>query len=118
MEKLIIDRKKWLRGTRIGSKLLKKTTRKMCCLGFFVRQCGFKIKDIENITSPEIVVAHNKQISPDNLIYRLLRDGRLDSDITYELMRINDSNKISEEVREKELTRLFKKIKFEVEFIN
>lgn len=48
----VIDRARWANGGIAGDSGLYTSTRQMCCLGFYARACGLKIKQIEGQSYP------------------------------------------------------------------
>src|SRR5207245_382390 len=81
---LVIDRARWLRGEGIDSSaLLRPSDKRMCRLGFLGESCGIPRERLENETSPQRI--------PDGPWPSwLLREGRLNSQACYGLMRSND----------------------------
>lgn len=122
MEKLVIERDKWFRGHGSEcSMLLDSETQKMCCLGFLALQSGYESKDISDIKAP---VDMNLQEVPDNIMSKLLEKAGSEyklpikhTAVCYKLMRINDYTEISETEREEQLTKIFKSIDIEVQFV-
>ncbi len=107
MMNLTIDRTKWLVGERSSVSGLLREDGKMCCLGFYCKALGF--------TDAELLYKRNPgefEIFP----------VKLHPDIIYDLVQANDSSLGSEDWsisrREEEITKLFKKMDVEVEFIN
>jgi hypothetical protein len=108
MEKLIIDRTKWLRGKYHSGLLLNGG---MCCLGFDCKLHGFTDEDIESIAVPEDIhkVAHGIMALPNHL---------QNSSFTSQAIHINDTAKITDADREAKLIQLFATQNIELEFIN
>ena len=112
---LKINRDKWLTGecTRYhlesDSCLLSKTGR-MCCLGFYMIQAGYKPSTIKGKGAPH-EIASTKYRLPE------LIDGCDNAEETNELIGINDNEEISREVREKRITKGFKSIGVKVRFV-
>lgn len=116
MEKLVIDRTKWLRGEGSeASRLLRPSDGKMCCLGFYSLSCGLTDKDIQNIpAAPEIAEI------PEVMDWLIEDCGNriVHSDDAAELMDYNDTPPIRDTDREAHITEIFAKHGIEVEFIN
>jgi hypothetical protein len=124
--KLIIDRKEWRRGGSAAEKedptaLLCKDGRK-CCLGFYALQCGFTPKQIRGALCPvDVFPVEYKTTSPEWLKlvwFDAVLKTHLNTPLTGEAMRINDTADYTEEERESQLTKLFAENGIEVEFNN
>lgn len=139
LTKLTIDRKTWGVGKE-GGRLLNSKTKKLCCVGFYTKKCGFKNSEIENLGTPETLVYNyvtglsdfgklydtgKSKLSKINKIpHRFLRllplleDNKEthDNSICCELTSTNDSEVLDNPTREKKITSLFKKIKISVKF--
>lgn len=107
MNELVIKREFWLRGEGTSnSYLLRSFDKKMCCLGFLARSCGYGVTEINEMCTPSGVA----KIYGDHFPYSVLihKDiNVLNSDMTIEAMGINDDKYLSESDREEKLTRLF-----------
>ena len=114
IEKLTIDRKRWLRGET--DSVLRNKKGLMCCLGFYCLRKRFKVADILDVTSPSDVIYINGTTRLDRLI--VLDDDADDNAVCNNLMIINDNTDISDKQRERRITQLFKKINVEVKFVN
>lgn len=101
MIKVVVDRKKWLRGKGdLNSALLLKNG-KMCCIGFLARVLNYKPKGIRGIciledTAP--VLAEQQKFIDENM------------DALSDAYGINDDMDITDTVREKELRRIGKEM--------
>lgn len=115
IETLTISRKRWLTAKDVNedkalfSMLYRPKDRKMCCLGFLGRACGAKVSELANKGSPSDV----KQVNwPAGMLKEIEGYGggtRIDdSDFSFEMMKANDSNELTQRQREKEIRRLFK----------
>ena len=113
MKDLVIDRKKWVRGDKGGETGLLNEGGNMCCLGFGALQCGgFSSGDIEGEGGPGCLSRRWTKFS-------CRRGGELYNTILSEnLVLVNDTETISEEHREKQITSLFKQADINVTFIN
>ena len=107
--KYIIDRSKWVCGDyeSLGGSMLLNNQGRMCCLGQVCKQEGVDDSLMEGRPSPESLNDDTKRMNGeigwlvvDNLGYQV------DSDITFKMMKVNDSKDISQTERELELTRL------------
>ena len=115
-KKFTIKRSEWLRGKNPGgSYLLKPSDSKKCCLGFYILACGGKKCDIKALRGPYSYSVRQKTNVPD----LTTKTGDFHSyGPTSELMGFNDTEHISDKEREKEITRLFKTMDVDVEFID
>lgn len=123
MKTLVIDKSKWLRGGNLGitgSWLLEPDctddfgeetvgTGMMCCLGFYCRDQGLTEDDIRGYAAPSDLDVDTDPI--DALV-----ELGVDTDICEELMEVNDDDLITDEKRQRELRKLFKKIGVKVSF--
>lgn len=117
MKKLIIDRKRWKRYTeediiagRLLSVKLYDSSRKMCCLGFYMRQiCGAKVEDIYRKGTPSFCNTKLVERGPINGV----KEGKF--------IQLNDRKvypNSSDEVQEKRIAKEFKNLGIECEFVN
>lgn len=120
MLKVVIDRKRWLRGggvegDTLDSCLLNKSG-KMCCLGFAARAARVRKKDILGVASPAGLFQTLGKL-PRSLM-RLLGSGSKDhynSDLCGELMEANDSL-VNDSYREARIEKLGLKVGLEFSF--
>lgn len=49
MIRVVVNKRRWLRGDDENSKLLRVKDNKMCCIGFLARELGCKRKDIAEV---------------------------------------------------------------------
>jgi hypothetical protein len=132
IKEFTVNRKKWLRGEGSDkSYLMDPISGKMCCLGFYAKQSGLSKKDIESMPSPgsviqllngdevytnaEVICRPAKPIKWNTKL--IWRGQKCNSKTCDALMDANDDEDITDEVREKNLTSLFKKIGITVKFI-
>jgi hypothetical protein len=101
MKTLKISRRRWLRGTGAG-RLYDPDTRRMCCLGFYLRSCGLSLDDIREGEMPSNVTC-DIPAEAQWLLSETLRDSAVGN----KLSRINDDRPSLEKEREAEITRLF-----------
>lgn len=115
MLEVTIERSSWLRGQSESALLLIKPSAEgeskavMCCLGFACLAAGMTPEQIEGRTSPGSLYGIGTAI-PDAIKQALTRPrvptesgwlpGIVNNDVCNELMRINDSQNITEEGRE------------------
>jgi len=112
--KLVIDRKQWLRGEGgHRSYLLRKSDRKMCCLGFFSLACGLREDQILGVVSPRDLLD-----SPTQMSFLFDDEGLSSSFVGDHLMATNDDPSLHDADREKNITRLFAENGIEVSFVN
>lgn len=136
---LIIDRAKWLRGEGSGeSFLIRNTDGKMCCLGFLGLACEIPQEKLMGAKSP--VSYYNGSLldktsrAPKEDWVRLNKEvegifgppctflgeasNRFDiSEVCAAMMKVNDSNRMSDSVREETLRDLFRSTGIQVEFV-
>lgn len=122
MEKLVIDRKKWLRGQGAGTLLATENflidrgldpefLGYMCCLGFDCLRRGVPEVELQDRPMPRHVHLKSEQVElPSWLIG--------ESGTVLQLSSTNDNPAISEEVRENMIKGYFASEGVEVEFIN
>lgn len=117
MEKLVIDRTKWGRGST-GGMLLDPSTGMMCCLGFEALRCGISSSEMSNEPMPRHLAR------PDFIswMYYLAVDddgenymNSADADLA---ANINDDKSTTDYFKESEITKIFAYHGVEVEFIN
>lgn len=119
MEKLVIDRARWLRGEGSGeSYLLRESDGKMCCLGFYCLARGLTAEEIKGIKTPTDVT------NPVALV-PLVKECELcgghvhQTEVCSSMMTVNDDQVVEDDRREEELTRLFGELGVgSVEFVN
>jgi len=129
IKKFVIDRRYWLRGSRVNSCLINNSGN-MCCLGFYAIACGLDKKTIRNLACPQTAVSatkgdvvpniHGKYVTrSSDSIWKTKLVGSYDvnTPTCQELMEINDSN-LSDEEKEKKITSNFKKLGIQVTFKN
>lgn len=128
MEKLIIDRQRWLRGEGPSkSCLLRAEDGKMCCLGFDLLRRGFTAEQITNVAGPESL-----GVEVPGLTHSFSVEGIIRTQTCEELMAFNDAaaKGMEDEVegheeivadeaeREAKIVALYAGIGVEVEFVN
>jgi len=127
-----VKRSKWLRGLKseqeLGSCLLSKSGR-MCCLGFYMKEMGFKKDKLLGRTEPECVAqdrpseyfSRERYSCSKNLPTiesKLLTRNRKNSRQASKLMSINDDFGTTDEEKEKLLKKEFDKIGVKIKFID
>jgi hypothetical protein len=108
-----IKRSEWIRGSMNElSQLLSPDSGKMCCLGFYLRSCGMKKRDISDHTEPSDV------ITPLPKQAQWLSDipGR-NSDAAKDLINVNDDDTLKWNTREAEIKELFAQQNIDVIFV-
>ncbi len=116
MDKLVIDRKIWLRGREAfkNSQLLRNDN-KRCCVGIYLGQCGVKDKFLKG---QDYAIGVPASKLPDEAKWLIDFSDYLNSDDAHRLYQINDQPEMSEKMREYLVKRKFKKYGIAVEFIN
>ncbi len=117
MDKIVVERKKWLRGKRPwGSpSMLLNHSGEMCCLGFVAKQlCEVDDISILGIREPSGL---SNVVEPLNESCFVGHDRRVNSDLTEEAMLINDDSCMCDKEREERLIDLFKAHNIELLFI-
>ncbi len=113
MRKLVIDRKKWLKGDDGNNSCMLDDDGHMCCLGFVARRITKLSKErlFRQGTPADCYLGES--------LLTYSSDGTLrDNDFSAEAMDINDDSGLSEKEREKKLIKLFKKNDIELSFSN
>lgn len=106
MKKFTVRRSKWLRGG--DNACLLDDNGNMCCLGFGVNQiCRVPKKDLLHELRPYFVLDRDTPFTHS--------EGE-DRHFIDKVVEINDSRDISDSVREKRLTKLFKENGIKVTF--
>ena len=132
IKEFTVNRKKWHRGKGCDTScLLNPTSGKMCCLGFYALQSGLSKKNIEKMPTPNAV---RQRLNGEDVYSSMSFDcisepakpikwktklisGKSNSATCGHLMEVNDNKDISDEVREKKITSLFKRIGIAVKFV-
>lgn len=124
--KLVISRKRWLRGEgEDESKLYRSSDRKMCCLGFYCRKLGLKVSEIKDITDPKALVLYStpsrrKELLKQKIIpeWLLENDGGSDVEqaIYFNDLEVSEFPEKTEKSREKRIKNIFAQHGVEVEF--
>lgn len=118
-QKLVIDRSKWLRGEGSDkSELLREEDGKMCCLGFYLEQCGVSRDNISGKRIPGDVPRVDAEIPvvPEWLIETGTRC--MSSDVCQNLMIKNDSEHTHDSAREEYIAEKFAAQGIEVTFVD
>lgn len=101
--KFIVSRKRWATGRDAGK--LMHGDRKMCCLGFCMRQLGAKAKDIQGLAMPSDL--NWPEETPFTKMVNLPWDDG-DTELSEKASNINDDPELTNPEREKRLRKLFK----------
>ena len=112
----IIDRATWGTGARIGgngSMLVNRITRQKCCLGFLGNACGLEDSDMNGRASPGCLNAGKMWA----FFPFLIASQSTDTSLANELMRVNDSCRLSDVAREVEISRLMYKAGINVVYV-
>ena len=119
--KLTINRKRWYRGYRFGSRLIREEDNKQCCLGFYGRALKIPAKKMVNVGGPSGVDPKYR-----SRWGKLLNEKGQATKLCLDFYAANDAvgngsiprEDYSETKREKDITRLFKKLGVTVVFTN
>ena len=114
MKQLVIVRDKWLRGDDpdLPPSELLNDEGEMCCLGFYLRQCGMPQKVLRNQASPFDV----KDTIPKQARWLLNEEGQ-NSASCNSLISINDVGTKNDKKRERKIKKRFGKHNVEVKFV-
>ena len=123
VKKFVVKRSKWYRGEGDAESRLQTSKNKMCCLGFYAKECGLKKKDILDIGSPGEVPYDIKNLWDTFLLeskthFYTDEPSISDSSIANDMMEINDNEFITEKERELRLKELFKTQGIKLKFID
>jgi len=121
IRKLIIDRRRWLRGEGEDNErsfLYRSSDKKMCCLGFYCRAIGYSIADIRDVSTPVYAGSNSNYEEEIPAALKPLIDKGWDTALSSRLMCENDDQGLTLEVRENRIRDGFKEMGVEVEFIN
>lgn len=118
-KKVVIDRRKWMRGTNDdASMLLNPLNGKMCCLGFMMLDSGADEEDIAEMGMPAALARVGTAMA-DFCVNPWIDPEKTDNQSwVYDAARVNDTDKISESEREREIRKIFNDQDIEVEFVN
>lgn len=91
----------------------------MCCLGFLGKACGISEESLLYVPNPSQVSSQELDKWPPGILISSIYDK--DSESTIELMNLNDRRHtglkdFTEEIREREITRVFSSIGINVTF--
>lgn len=120
--KLIIDRKKWNGGAEPSVSKLLTDDGRMCCLGFYCLAVGKTEDEILGRTMPNMLMNKkglelllDKSGASNDLVLKLSHVNDMDVNV-YEGIEPTFNWTLSQ--REAKITKLFKQMDVEVEFIN
>ena len=111
VKKFTVERDRWFRGDRNGSRLVRASDGTMCCLGFLGLALGNPRDHLVDRPAPG-----DTAFSGCSWPSWMLTSGGGNSMVAGELMSINDDRTITDETRERSLTELFLRNGVEVEF--
>jgi 3-methyladenine DNA glycosylase Mpg len=106
----VVQRSKWLRGTRGRDTYLFDDHGARCCLGFVASQCGVADSVLLNVAPPRDIKPFEVLQQLDGLLTRPAREyvrDWTDSALADDAMRINDDADITDAERETSLSFLF-----------
>lgn len=125
MEKLVIDRSKWIRGIEDKAKLLDEKGN-MCCLGFECIRQGFPSRVLLDELTPEDAANNDKREVANLALITLDVTGAPltgddwrahDTGMASRLMGINDDTFMSDAQREEAIQKEFAEVGVQVEFV-
>jgi len=123
--KVIVDRKRWLRGEgATNSSLLRERDGKMCCLGFACLAAGHTEDEIRGRLIPSALAAPKvpgMEAVKGFYSYGITLSGGarpIESDRMGEAMSINDNAYFMESVRESKLIAIFDDLGMELSFVD
>lgn len=116
-----IPRKKWLRGNG-GLSQMSCPSGSKCCLGHVATACGIPKRYLVNQMEPGDVHENLSRlgIPVPEAFKALTTSGWSNTEVATKAMAVNDrelSSKFTAEDREKEIKKLLKKARFDVEFV-
>lgn len=114
--KLVIDRKRWIRGEEL-SFLLRPTDERMCCLGFYGLACGVPKASLRVQANPRFAAGFSEVEQAGWLFKNGPLYGYSHSNDAIRLMKINDAEDIADTDRETQIAAIFAKHGVEVEFV-
>ena len=141
---LVIDRSRWARGGLNGCPAMLNGQGNMCCLGFLARALGYSKEELRQDGHPlsdpdEVAYLSGRNLFPERMFEEedtsgreMVRETRLvdgttwskvNSDLTCDLMRTNDSREgfregYTEEDRERDIATLMAKLDVNVRFVD
>jgi hypothetical protein len=114
VKKIVIQREKWLHGTSkvsIDGELLD-VDGNMCCLGFYLNQCGVPKANLRFNKEPcDVFVPKQARWLVKNSAFG---DFQANSEVTSKLVELNDMSGVRD--RERRIASIFKKHNVEVVF--
>lgn len=113
IDKLVIDRGRWGRGSS-GGLLVNPETSKMCCLGFLGEACGLARGSMLGVATPAFCKGQLK-LWPERVLVDVENTWG-NSTWTQGATDINDTVEMSEAEREEQLVEHFKEIGIELTF--
>lgn len=118
---LTISRKKWQRGSPVSS-LRVSDTGKMCPLGFLCRRMGFseeEITDVNTLSGLAFVWANSiPRMQRLRQRFGWLLGKGMEIDVATRLMQANDSVRINDKQREKQIKEIFGEHGIQVKFVD
>lgn len=106
VQRLVIDRSRWLRGEGgDDSYLLRAKDEKMCCLGFYGLACGFALDDLRSVGAPYASPAHRSW--PQWLMEYTPAGAPMPSSACRALIGFNDAQALDCATREQQIAAIF-----------
>lgn len=112
--KFVVQRSKWLRGTKKFTKILNDKGERDC-IGFLLRACGFADDQIMGLDEPIDVV---RKHGWNTRLITWSGNGFYQNAYCDTIIRTNDCTDMTNVEREQTLKDLFKMVDIEVEFVD
>ena len=128
LKSLVINRRRWGRGTNGG--YLLSPANKMCCLGFMARACNVPRRMVDQVSMPdglEFVYKGgggiiDRDLMPKKVIEKTLRlfinDNGYSNKLANQAAAINDDEDTTDKQKEAAIRKLFKTVGIRVTFTN
>ena len=111
LKRIEISRKRWMRGTGLnGSYLRHPKTGKQCCMGFDCRAHGFSIEQIRGLGMPAALIERIPGLTKKVVSCYGNVEYSGNTEVAKELAAVNDDDNITDEVRERKVKSIGKRI--------
>lgn len=112
--KFTVYRDSWARGDKAGP-LYSSVTKRMCCLGFLGKECGYYTNDMDCFSYPKSLV------NIGNIVYKwpsgIVSDkSNIEKKLVIDIIIDNDNPNLLDHEREYSLSKLFSEAGIDVEF--
>lgn len=122
MQNLVIDKSIWLRGEgNEKSFLLRSADNKMCCVGIYMKSCGFTTKELKDNGAVEDVegyITYDTKGDPEKRFKQAKCNWLQNRSTVSDLYETNDNEEISEAEREEQIIEGFAKNGVKVTFVD